>query len=69
MPISFLINKFGKRIKRFQHIAIDDATRIHALKAYTKNIQANAMKFQSKFYWHMKNCKIIHHYINQQTHI
>jgi transposase InsO family protein len=35
----------GKRIKRFQYTAIDDATRIRALKIYSKHTQINAMDF------------------------
>lgn len=35
----------GRRIKRFQYTAIDDATRIRALKVYDRHNQANAMNF------------------------
>lgn len=35
----------GQRIKRFQYTAIDDATRIRALKIYEKHNQANAIDF------------------------
>ncbi len=35
----------GNRIKRFQYTAIDDATRIRALKVYVKHTQANAIDF------------------------
>jgi len=35
----------GNRIKRFQYTAIDDATRIRALKVYEKYTQANAIDF------------------------
>lgn len=35
----------GKPIRRFQYTAIDDATRIRALRMYPRHNQANAMKF------------------------
>ncbi len=35
----------GQRIKRFQYTAIDDATRIRALKIYERHNQANAIDF------------------------
>ena len=35
----------GKRIKRFQYTAIDDATRVRALKIYAKHTQENAINF------------------------
>jgi transposase InsO family protein len=35
----------GKQVKRFQDTAIDDATRIRALKIYQRHNQANAMSF------------------------
>ncbi|CNE40879.1 putative transposase [Yersinia rohdei] len=35
----------GQRIKRFQYTAIDDATRIRALKIYERHNQANAINF------------------------
>ena len=34
----------GNRIKRFQYTAIDDATRIRALKIYVKHTQASAIE-------------------------
>ena len=37
--------KTGATIKRFQYTAIDDATRIRALKIYNKHNQINAMDF------------------------
>ena len=37
--------KSGATIKRFQYTAIDDATRIRALKIYNKHNQANAIDF------------------------
>lgn len=43
----FLIfrGKAGKKIRRFQHTAIDDATRVRALKVYERHTQANAIDF------------------------
>ena len=38
-------DKRGCKIRRFQYTAIDDATRIRALKVYTKHTQANAIDF------------------------
>lgn len=38
-------DKAGRQIKRFQYTAIDDATRIRALKVFTKHTQINAIKF------------------------
>lgn len=35
----------GKKVRRFQYTAIDDATRIRALKIYEKHTQANAIDF------------------------
>lgn len=35
----------GKKIRRFQYTAIDDATRIRALKIHEKHTQANAIDF------------------------
>jgi transposase InsO family protein len=35
----------GKRVRRFQYTAIDDATRIRALKIFTRHNQQNAIKF------------------------
>ena len=37
--------KDGQKIRRFQFTAIDDATRIRALKVYERHRQANAIKF------------------------
>ena len=37
--------KDGKKIKRYQYTAIDDATRIRALKIYDRHTQANAIDF------------------------
>jgi transposase InsO family protein len=48
-----LLDADGKRIKRFQYTAIDDATRIRTLKIYTKHNQKTAIEFidhvESKF--------------------
>jgi transposase InsO family protein len=41
----FFKNKSGKRIKRFQFTAIDDATRLRVLKVYEKHTQASAIDF------------------------
>ena len=35
----------GKPIKRYQYTAIDDATRVRALKVYSRHTQANAIDF------------------------
>ncbi len=35
----------GKKIRRFQFTAIDDATRVRALKIYDRHTQANALDF------------------------
>jgi transposase InsO family protein len=35
----------GHRVRRFQYTAIDDATRVRALKIYGRHNQANAIKF------------------------
>lgn len=38
-------NAEGKKIRRFQYTAIDDATRIRALKIYERHTQQNAIDF------------------------
>jgi len=38
-------NPAGKSLRRFQYTAIDDATRIRALKVYEKHTQENAIDF------------------------
>lgn len=45
--VKFLIfrGKDGKPIKRSQYTAIDDATRVRALKVYNRHTQANAILF------------------------
>jgi transposase InsO family protein len=40
-----LINSIGKKVRRFQYTAIDDATRVRALKIYSKHTQKNAIEF------------------------
>ena len=37
--------KDGKPVKRYQYTAIDDATRIRALKIYDRHNQSNAINF------------------------
>jgi len=41
----FFKDKNGKRIKRFQYTAIDDCTRIRALKIYEKHNQVSSIDF------------------------
>ena len=41
----FFKDEGGQRIKRFQYSAIDDCTRIRALKIYEQHNQANAVDF------------------------
>ena len=47
VDVKFLIfrSKDGAPIKRYQYTAIDDATRIRALKVYKRHNQANAIDF------------------------
>ncbi len=47
MDVKFLIfkSKSGNKIKRYQYTAIDDATRVRALKIYTRHTQKNAIDF------------------------
>jgi transposase InsO family protein len=47
VDVKFLIFKGsnGRKIKRYQYTAIDDATRIRALKVYDRHTQANAVRF------------------------
>ena len=47
MAVKFLYfnDTQGHRIKRFQYTAIDDATRIRALKIYDRHTQSNAIDF------------------------
>ena len=47
MDVKFLtfIGKCGEKIRRFQYTAIDDATRVRALKVYDKHTQSNGQDF------------------------
>lgn len=47
VDVKFLIfkGKDGKPVKRYQYTAIDDATRIRALKVFNRHTQANAIAF------------------------
>lgn len=45
MKFLFFKDDQGNRIKRFQYPAIDDATRIRALKIYERHTKANAINF------------------------
>ena len=47
MDVKFLIFKdnHGKKLKRYQYTAIDDATRVRALKVYERHSQKNAIDF------------------------
>jgi transposase len=47
MDVKFLtfIGEAGRKIRRFQYTAIDDATRVRALKIYPRHTQANAIDF------------------------
>lgn len=47
MDVKFLTfkGKRGEKVRRFQYTAIDDATRVRALKVYEKHTQANAIDF------------------------
>lgn len=47
MDVKFLTfnGKDGRKVRRFQYTAIDDATRIRALKIYERHTQANAIDF------------------------
>ncbi len=40
-----LKDKAGNKHRRFQYTAVDDATRIRALKIYDRHTQANAIDF------------------------
>lgn len=47
VDVKFLtfFDKKGKKVRKFQYTAIDDATRIRALKSYDKHTQKNAIDF------------------------
>ena len=63
MDVKFLtfIGKKGEKIRRFQYTAIDDATRVRALKVYEKHTQANAIDFTNhiieKFPFHIREIR------------
>ncbi|MDV3908074.1 IS481 family transposase [Elizabethkingia anophelis] len=54
VDVKFLtfLDQFGKKIKRYQYTAIDDATRARALKIYDKHNQACAIDFVEYFRKH-----------------
>lgn len=41
----YFTDKAGKKVRRFQYTAIDDATRIRTLKVYERHTQKNAIDF------------------------
>jgi transposase len=43
----YFIDKNGKRLRRYQYTAIDDASRIRALKVYDRHTQDNAIDFMN----------------------
>jgi len=45
VKIAHLVDPDGKTVRRYQFTAIDDATRIRALKIYTKHNQSSAIDF------------------------
>ena len=47
VDVKFLtfIDKQGRKLKRYQYTAIDDATRIRALRIYPRHTQENAIRF------------------------
>jgi transposase-like protein len=47
MDVKFwtFIGKNGQKVRRFRYTAIDDATRVRALKVYKRHTQANAIDF------------------------
>ena len=57
----FFKDKIGRRIKRFQYTAIDDCTRIRALKIYKQHTQASSIDFTnyvvSKFPFRIKTIR------------
>ena len=66
MDVKFLtfIGGHGEKIRRFQYTAIDDATRVRALKVYDKHTQANAVDFVDhiieKFLFRIKEIRTDH---------
>ncbi len=63
MDVKFLTfaDKRGEKVRRFQYTAIDDATRVRALKIYDKHTQTNAIDFVDhvieKFPFHIKEIR------------
>jgi hypothetical protein len=51
----------GKPIKRYQYTAIENATRVRALKVY------NGHEFEAKFYWHVEDQGTRHAYIKPRS--
>lgn len=51
MDVKFLMfeGKGGKMIKRYQYTAIDDATRVRALKVYARHTQANGRHSEKSY--------------------
>jgi transposase InsO family protein len=47
MDVKFLnlVTDQGAKVRRYQYTAIDDATRIRAIRVYKKHTQVNAIKF------------------------
>ena len=82
MDVKFLTfkGKKGEKVRRFQYTAIDDATRVRALKFNEKHTQADAIasstnafrrcyghEFQAKFHWHVVDLGIRHAHIQRAT--
>jgi IS30 family transposase len=82
VDVKFLIfpQSDGTKIRRFQYTAIDDATRIRALKIdfidyvirkFPFRIQTirtdNGHEFQAKFHWHVEDQGMCHVYIKPGT--
>jgi transposase InsO family protein len=58
----------GKKVRRFEYTAIDDATRIRALRIYRHPVRTDrGHKFQAQFHWHVEDKGMRHVYIKQQT--
>ena len=49
MDVKFVdvTTRSGKKVRRYQYTAIDDATRVRALKIYRRHTQANAIDFMN----------------------
>ena len=41
----FFLDRNGRRVRRYQYTAIDDATRIRAIRIYDRHTQANSIRF------------------------